>query len=188
MSNKNEPKKVEPITAKFDDDGLVPNSKYPVIIYPKAFNFNDFDKDSGGKYLSDFVKQNNWYLDWGWYIFTFLHYHSTANECLIIFSGKATIQIGGRKFGKDFKVSVGDVVIIPAGVGHERKKASEDFYVFGVYPNGQKWDFISENGQDGGKDIQDKKVREEALENIKNLPLPTKDPVYGKGSLLNLWK
>src|SRR3712207_7593545 len=53
-------------------------------------------------------------------------FRSNAHEVLGVVSGSATIRFGGES-GETFGVSAGDVVIIPAGVGHACINASDDF-------------------------------------------------------------
>ncbi len=184
----------------FKDDGLVPNSTLSVLVYKRAIDFSGLEQGEAEKQIDAHVSQNDWYRDWTYHVYPFLHYHSTAHEGLIIYSGKATIQIGG-KGGEILTVASGDMIIIPAGVGHERllesdqpeerKKEIESLLAFGIYPNGQKWDFISEDlnaSEDGGQNIHDAQVRKTALVNIQDLPMPQYDPLYGADGLTDLWK
>jgi uncharacterized protein YjlB len=71
------------------------------------------------------------------------------------------------------------VVVIPAGVGHCRVDSSDDFSVVGAYPRGQEsYDLrIGEKGE-----------RPEVVENIRGIPLPEADPLFGEdGPLLRHW-
>ena len=92
--------------------------------------------------------------------------------------GSASITFGGPE-GETVEVSSGDVVVIPAGVGHRNEGSSGDFSVVGAYPPGQEnYDLrSSEEGE-----------RPEALENIRNVALPETDPLYGaRGPLVQRW-
>ncbi|SDI45387.1 hypothetical protein SAMN04488123_102233, partial [Natribacillus halophilus] len=60
--------------------------------------------------------------------------------------------------------------ILPAGFGHKRLEASDDFQVIGVYPNGQNYDFCYGYADE----------RPEKLENIKQVPLPGDDLLFGR--------
>jgi uncharacterized protein YjlB len=95
-----------------------------------------------------------------------------------VFSGYATIQFGGEQ-GEEIDIEEGDVVVIPAGVGHKKISSSEDFAVVGAYPNGSDFDILT------GKECE----RPQADDNIANTAIPDNDPVYGKmEGLLSLWK
>ena len=81
--------------------------------------------------------------------------------------------------GGEFHVRVGDVIVIPAGVGHMRLDSSGDFQVVGAYPRGEEPDLICS----GDDEIAMARRR------IAQVPLPEQDPIYGvKGPLLTRWK
>ncbi|MGD8650012.1 MAG: hypothetical protein PVJ77_25990, partial [Desulfobacterales bacterium] len=72
----------------------------------------------------------------------------------------------------------GDVIIIPAGVAHKNLNQSLDFRCVGAYPAGQSPDMQY------GKPSE----RPSADQNIRSVPLPETDPVFGKkGPLLEIW-
>jgi len=111
-------------------------------------------------------------------IFPSHHYHSTAHEVLVVYGGSARVQFGGEA-GIVASVTAGDVVIIPAGVGHKNLGATADFRVIGAYPRGQTWDICY--GRAG--------ERPRADENIARVPLPSADPVLGReGPLFAYWR
>lgn len=172
-------KRVEIQSARFEDDGFIPNSEFPALIYRGVINIRpDTSPETLQKELADLVDKNNWRLEWAWRIYRQIHYHSTAHETLVVFSGNAIVQMGGPRVGKNFNLSKGDVLIIPAGVAHECRESSPDFQVFGLYPKGQNWDM------NYGK----RKERAKAIPNIENTSLPKKDPIYGGDDpLLEYW-
>ena len=119
----------------------------------------------------------NWTNSWKNGIYPFHHYHSTSHEALGVYSGSATVRLGGEQ-GRDFQVKAGDVIVIPAGVGHKNLGSSGDFGVVGAYPDGRSWDLL--RGKPG--------ERPQADDNIARLPVPTTDPVGGaQGRLQELW-
>lgn len=160
-------------TAIFEDDGVFPNSRLPLVLYVDAV------PDPSPEAMEVLFGGNGWPPAWRASVFTYHHYHSRSHECLGVAKGRASLQFGGPG-GEAFEVKAGDVVVIPAGVAHQRLEASADFLVVGAYPPGQQnWDIL--RGNDG--------ERPQADANIAAVPLPRTDPVDGSaGSLLDLWK
>jgi len=157
----------------FADDGVFPNSSLPLLLYRQATEWG------GPEPLETLFKGNGWPPQWRDTVFTFHHYHSRSHECLGVARGHATLRFGGPS-GTEVRVEAGDVVLIPAGVAHQRVLASADFMVVGAYPPGQE-EFDTLRGQPGD--------RPKADETIAKLPLPKTDPVTGKaGPLLDLWR
>ncbi len=110
-------------------------------------------------------------------VFPYHHYHSTSHEVLCVIRGSASIAFGGPE-GEVVEVEAGDVVVIPAGVGHKNEGSSGDFSVVGAYPRGQE-SYDLRTGEAG--------ERPEVLENIRSVPLPEADPLFGEGGPL-LWR
>jgi uncharacterized protein YjlB len=114
---------------------------------------------------------------WRASVFPFHHYHST-HEVLAVYRGTASLQFGGDN-GRKFVVKPGDVVVIPAGVGHKRMESTSDFSVIGAYPGGRRWDLL--RGLPGERPRADR--------NIAAVPLPDNDPIAGPGGWLRqIWK
>jgi uncharacterized protein YjlB len=161
-------------TLYFDDDGHIPNNEaLPLLRYPGVLPPDQHSADRVKALFAD----NQWGGAWVDGVFSYHHYHSTAHEAMGVVSGAATIQFGGEH-GKLVQVQAGDIVVIPAGVGHCKQGSSADFRVVGVYPHGQDWDLCT------GKPEE----RPQVLENIRQVPPPQTDPVYGnQGPLLDTW-
>jgi uncharacterized protein YjlB len=164
----------EPLSYTFDDDGEIPNnSSLPVLIYAQAVDIHG----DPAVVIEHLFASNQWAPDWRDGIYDYHHYHSTAHEVLGIAKGHVKVRLGGEQ-GHDFELQAGDVVVLPAGTGHKCLSASDDLLVIGAYPPGQQWDVLRGAASD----------RPKALENIKRVPLPKTDPVYGEdGPLLALW-
>ncbi|MCF0055698.1 cupin domain-containing protein [Dyadobacter sp. CY356] len=161
-------------TYLFKDDGLIPNSKYPLIIYKNAFSKRGKE---AGSWLEKHFESNNWTNSWRNGVFSYHHYHSISHEVLGIYEGSATLFLGGEK-GQKLLVSAGDIIVIPAGVGHKNLGSSNDFKVIGAYPNGMDYDILR------GKPEE----RKQADQNIENVPFPDSDPFLGKSEgLRTLW-
>lgn len=164
----------EPETFFFKDDGEIPNNKFPLLLYRNAFSERN---EKGAAWLEQIFLANNWSNSWRNGIFDFHHYHSVTHEVLGIYSGSALVHMGGEQ-GKKLTVTAGDIIVIPAGVGHKNLE-SEDLGVVGAYPGGMMWDMMY--GKPG--------ERPKADENIAAVPLPEQDPLLGRNKgLLRAWK
>lgn len=163
----------EPIQLYFKDDGKIPNSRYPLLIYKKAFTLNE---TQGAEWLEKTFREQNWTNSWRNGIYPFHHYHSTSHEVLGIYAGSALVHLGGEQ-GKKVKIEAGDIIIIPAGVGHKNIE-SENLGVVGAYPDGRNWDMNT--GKAGERPGTDK--------NIAALPIPETDPFMGKNGLPKIWR
>lgn len=165
----------QPETFYFKDDGKIPNSKFPLLVYKNAFTEKSLE---GASWLEKQFAKNNWTNSWRNGVFSYHHYHSISHEVLGVYAGNALLHMGGEN-GQKLEVSAGDVLIIPAGVGHKRLKSSHDFAVVGAYPNGSDYDIL--RGEPGD--------RPKAQQNIAKVPLPDYDPLTGKDEgLLKIWK
>ena len=67
------------------------------------------------------------------------------------------------------KVSAGDVLVVPAGVGHECLKASNTFLVVGAYPPGGTYNECRGSFHE----------RDKAIELIRRVRAPEQHPLYG---------
>ena len=164
---------VTPVTIDLPIDVDVPNSEFPVVLYRKAADAND---------LEDHFRLQFWAHHWGgmWTdgIFGYHHYHSNAHEVMGVIDGEADLMLGGVE-GRKLTIRRGDVLILPAGTGHRRLKASPEFRVVGAYPVGQE-----------GYDIYTPSLDfANARGRLRAVPLPGQDPLYGPtGALLDIWK
>ncbi len=161
-------------TYMFEDDGKIPNNpQLPLLVYPGVLQ-ESRELTSDCKAL---FQANHWHGVWINGVYNYHHYHSTAHEVLGIVSGTAQIQFGGSQ-GQVIQVQARDVVVIPAGVGHCNRGSSSDFRVIGAYPRGQIWDLCTGTPDE----------RPQVIENIRRVPLPDTDPVFGAdGPLLQTW-
>ncbi len=166
---------VEPEQFRFKDDGVFPNSDLPLLVYRHAFTTEAQDCAS---IIEQCFAENDWTNSWRNGVYSFAHYHSTTHEALGVYCGAATLRLSGER-SSDVKVYAGDVIVIPAGVPHQKISASEDFAVVGAYPDGREWDLL--RGLPGERPKSD--------HNIAALPIPDNDPIYGaEGPLRRIWK
>lgn len=163
-----------------EDDGTFPNSGLFILIYKNAIQFdeNSGSEKDAARVIEEIFKKNNWRNSWKNGIYDYQHYHSNTHEVLGVYRGSTTVQLGGEK-GIAEKLEKGDIIIIPAGVAHKNITPGNNFKCVGAYPDGIDYDIKK------GKPNE----RPKADENIKEVPLPENDPVYGNpGPLFKNWE
>jgi uncharacterized protein YjlB len=164
-------------TAKFRDDGAIPNNaRLPLIYYRSPVHLAGARDPAA--VLEQLFESNGWTDSWRDGIYDYAHYHSATHEVLGIARGHARVRFGGR-IGKVIELRAGDVAILPAGTGHQRLSASRDLLVVGAYPPGGHYDECRGSHKQHAR----------ALSSIPQVPVPANDPVYGaQGPLLDLWQ
>lgn len=157
------------------DNGIFPNSGLPAILVKSAFTLKN---DHLPAEIESVFEENGWSNCWRNGMYHYHHYHSNTHEVLGVYSGECHVLLGGDS-GVQFLIEKGDVLIIPAGVAHKNIGSSLDFKCVGAYPGGKEFDIKL------GKASE----RPEADHHIRKVPLPKKDPLYGKDGILALyWK
>ena len=154
------------------EDGSFPNNGLlPLLLYRQVWIDNDIEL------LKELLESNRWTNSWVDGIYEEHHFHSTAHEVLVALKGTARVQFGGPN-GIALDFEKGDVVIIPAGVAHRKVNETKGFTCLGAYPEGQDYDM--NYGKPG--------ERPRADDNIRSVPLPENDPLYGNnGPLIKNW-
>jgi len=156
---------------RFKDDGSIPNNpELPLLFYSGALAERDPSR------CKTLLAGNGWVGAWVNGVFPYHHYHSTSHEVLCVVGGSARLTFGGSS-GETVEVAAGDVVVIPAGVGHKNEGSGGGFSVVGAYPRGQEA-YDLRTGEEG--------ERPGVLENIRNVPLPGTDPLFGADGPLPL--
>lgn len=161
---------------RFEDDGVIPNHPHwPLVVYRGAVRLPD-ELDPAAV-LEDLFAGNGWGQSWRNGVYSYVHYHSRIHEALGVARGTAKVRFGGNR-GRALALKAGDVAILPAGTGHQRLEASDDFLVVGAYPPEGTYDLCTSSEDHA-----------EAVKTIPKVPRPRKDPVYGgEGPLADAWK
>jgi uncharacterized protein YjlB len=164
----------EPLIFHFTDDGAVPNSRLPFLVYKRVFDGSDFSAA-----IEDTFRRNNWgHGLWHNGIYPFTHYHSQIHEVLGIASGRARVRFGGST-GQELDIEAGDIAVLPAGTGHQRLSSTPDLLVIGAYPPDGHYDLCRGTSAEHAR----------ALATIPHVPLPDTDPLFGaRGPLTKLWR
>jgi uncharacterized protein YjlB len=170
-------KPIEPLAFMFHDDGVVPNNPHlPLLYYRNCIDLSGTPHPE--LVIEALFAKNHWGDMWRNGIFPYVHYHSQIHEGLGIARGRAKVRFGGDK-GQELDIGKGDVVLLPAGTGHQCLRASPDLMVIGAYPPDGRYDLCRGSKAEHAK----------ALKSIPQVPLPKSDPVYGeKGPLRELWR
>jgi uncharacterized protein YjlB len=163
-------------TYPFKEDGVIPNHpRWPLIIYKRAVRLPECLDPAAA--FEELFESRGWGSSWRDGIYDYVHYHSRTHEVLGIARGSGGVRFGGKK-GRAVTLKAGDVAILPAGTGHQRLNASEDFLVVGAYPASGAYDECTS--------LEDRKT---ALPAIPRVTRPRKDPIYGKdGPLMGIWR
>ena len=166
----------EPRALLFADDGSIPNNpRLPFLVYRGGIDLSGTPDPEN--VIEKAFARHGWGDMWRNGIFPYVHYHSMIHEVLAIARGRAKVRFGGEN-GEEIEIAPGDVVILPAGTGHQCLKHSRDLVVIGAYPPSGKYNLC-----------RTKAEHAKAVAAIRKVPLPATDPAFGpKGPLLALWR
>lgn len=162
---------------QFADDGLVPNHPaWPAIHYRGAVGL--VGASDPAAIFEVLFQAHGWKDGWRDRVYDYLHYHSDQHEVLGFARGSAVLRLGGAR-GRKVNVKAGDVLILPAGTGHQRLSMSDDLLVVGAYPQAGGYDMCHPTKPD----------HDRAAVSAAKTPKPKADPVYGiDGPLMRLWR
>lgn len=158
----------------------IPNSPLPLIIYRQALMPKP-DRDESVAHVKALLGRNGWEI--AWYtekgLHPFHHYHSNAHEIVWVARGRQRGVFGGPG-GVETVVAAGDLIVLPAGVGHFGLEKSDDLYMIGGFPSGEPYGNIMRGAAD-----EQAKVADELLQ----VPVLTRDPLTGgEGPLTEAWR
>lgn len=161
----------KPLAFTFRDDGAIPNSRLPLLVYRNAV-------PADAAAIERLFAANHWPPAWRDGVYPFHHFHSTAHEVLGVARGEVAVLFGGPG-GEVLRAQAGDVIVVPAGVAHCRQGQTDNLLIVGAYPA---------NGP--GPDLRrgDPAEHDAAVRAITAVPAPAADPVQGPaGALAELW-
>lgn len=166
---------IETETKLFADDGKTVNNPNLPLVLMRGTAAKE--QDDPAAWFEERFSENGWGSTWRWGVYPYHHFHTNTHEVLGVARGEAELLMGGAQ-GERFTVTVGDVIVIPAGVGHKCERSSSDFQVVGAYPGSNQPDLIKPGTDDPQR-----------LRNAVNeVPLPSTDPVFGStGPLFDHW-
>jgi uncharacterized protein YjlB len=99
----------------------VPNSTLPVLLYRAILLPQTANK---AKIFRDRFRGAGWKGLWTDTIYDYTHFHSNAHEVLGIAEGRVTLRLGGEE-GSLLRLKAGDMLVLPAGIGHRRVGADD---------------------------------------------------------------
>lgn len=163
-----------PLIRHFAPAGGIPNSRLPLVVWKGGL---PADARRGAEACA-LYRRNGWGGTWVYTVYPFWHFHTKGHEVLSCVAGTARIGFGGDD-GIVADVSVGDVAVVPAGVGHKKLSASPGFQMAGGYPPKQEGDIVRP-GEMG---------EEEIAAALARLPLPETDPISGRADrIVEIWR
>ncbi|MCO6415607.1 cupin domain-containing protein [Siccirubricoccus sp. KC 17139] len=155
---------MDPETLLLPDDGVVPNNpRLPALLWRAALPPGEPEAAEAC------FAAHGWPPAWRNGIHPYHHYHPNAHEALAIARGRVRVQLGGEQ-GQVLELQAGDVVALPAGVGHRNLGASDDLLVVGAYPAGQEPEEYH----------AEKRLHDAAIAAITATPDPPCEPLTGK--------
>ena len=160
-----------PLAFTFEDDGTIPNSRLPLLVYRAAV-------PTDPAAIERTFAAPRWPPAWRDGVHPFHHFHSNTHEALGVARGHASVLFGGPN-GQVLTVQAGDVVVVPAGVGHCNQSQSADLLIVGAYPdNAPRPDMHRGRAAD----------HDRLAQAVAAVPMPNADPVAGvDGPLLHAW-
>jgi uncharacterized protein YjlB len=157
-------------TLQFKPNGLVPNSRFPVLIHRAAVSAGAGDDLADA--IEETFRRRDWLNNWRELgVYDYPHFHSTTHEALGMARGRITLRLGGAG-GTIVTLTAGDVLVLPAGTSHTRLENSSDSHMVGGYPEGRDWDLIRDEEVTEGES-------RDAVKLIGSLPIPARDPATG---------
>lgn len=158
----------------FEGNGRVPNSRLPLLIYRNVIRWDVPTMEA-------VMRQNKWMPCWHAHdgMWPRHHFHTEAHEFICVTKGVHTGKFGGHD-GIETQMNAGDVVVIPAGVGHRGLQISDDLDLTGGFHEG----FCVVDFRMGFPDEYHDLCRK-----AREIPILDYDPFFGvNGPLARIWR
>jgi uncharacterized protein YjlB len=158
----------------FEGNGRIPNSRLPLLIYRDVIKW-----DVPG--MEAIMRVNKWVPSWHAHhgMWPRHHFHTEAHEIICVTRGVHTAQFGGHD-GVRGTLETGDVIVIPAGVGHRGLEFSDDLNLTGGFHEG----YGIVDFRMGFPDEY-----EQVSQQARLIPVLDYDPFFGVGGpLAEIWK
>lgn len=154
-----------------------PNNSLPILYYKNALK-DSLEESYTAQDVLDLFASNGYTNGWINGIHTDHHFHSNTHEVLACVESEGRVQLGGTD-GDVFPFRKGDILLLPAGVAHQKVDAEQGFRVVGAYP-----DDLSPDMQMGNADDY-----EAIRSRVANVDKPKTDPLTGSpGAVDEYWK
>lgn len=139
----------------------------PLMIYHGVFDATSAQLSRRLEEIGEVTPQ------WVYTMYSQTHFHSTTHEVLGVVAGRARLCFGGEANPERFEPTAqrGDLIIVPAGVGHRLldDEGDEPFKMVGSYPHGKQWDMCYGRSGEEGK-----------VQGIQHVEWFKRDPLYGE--------
>jgi uncharacterized protein YjlB len=153
----------EPEQIELTDNGIFPNSPFPVLHYRKVLDLPFF---FAAAFAERLFHDHGWSNSWRDSVYAFQHYHSNTHEVMAVCQGGTDLLLGGDN-GRVVSIGRGDVLVLPAGVAHKNLRPRRYLRCVGAYPEGKAYDM--QFGAPGERPDVDARIAA--------VPMPLRDPV-----------
>lgn len=154
-------------------NGRIPNSDLPLTVYKGAIDTDVVDFEA-------VLRNHGWIPEWHSSIglYPAQHFHSDAHELIAVTRGSLFGEFGGPG-GVRLLLAAGDVIVIPAGVGHFGLEITSDLRLTGAFPLGHSiHDFRLGHPSEYAQ----------VFAASRKVSIPPFDPIYGAaGPLIAAW-
>ena len=126
---------LEPETYYLKRNQHAPNNAFPVLVYRQCLPLPVSEEKT-----TAFLEAHAWEKKGTWGHIGVRHFHPNVHECYGVIAGESTMLVGCGSddpddSGQEIELSVGDVIVLPAGTGHCNLQSTKNYLYVGVYPS-----------------------------------------------------